>query len=98
MRFAWDEEKNQQLQAFRHISFEQIVLAIDDGRVVDVIQNPNQGRYKNQLFILVEIENYVYVVPVVTSESGEEFFLKTIYQSRFNTSCLSSIDNAAKAA
>jgi len=37
-------------------------------------KNQNRERYKNQLFILVEIENYVYVVPAVRSESGEEFF------------------------
>jgi hypothetical protein len=49
---------------------------------VDVLEHPNQEKYKGQVFILVERENYIYVVPASISESGEECHLKTIYPSR----------------
>jgi len=82
MRFLWDEEKNSLLKAHRNISFEQILLSIESRHIVDVIEHPNQGKYKGQIFILVERYNYIYVVPAKISDSGEECYLKTIYPSR----------------
>ena len=82
MRFSWNEEKNNLLKRRREISFEQIVLSIENNQVVDVIENPNQEKYKGQVFILVDFENYIYVVPATISDSEEECFLKTIFPSR----------------
>ncbi len=82
MRFLWQEDKNELLKRHRNISFEQIVLSIENGQVLDVIENPNQEKYKGQVFILVEKDNYVYIVPAVISDSGEECRLKTVYPSR----------------
>lgn len=67
--FDWDEEKNAKLKAERDISFEDIVVAIDKGDLLDIIK-----------MFVVNIENYVYVVPFVEDE--EKYFLKTIYPSR----------------
>ena len=82
MRFLWKEDKNDLLKQHRKISFEQIVLSIENKQIVDVLEHPNQEKYKGQIFILVESNNYVYVVPAYISDSGEECHLKTIYPSR----------------
>ncbi|MCL2763397.1 MAG: toxin [Treponema sp.] len=82
MKFVWQEEKNKLLKQERNISFEQIVLAIENKQVVDVLEHPNQEKYKGQKCILVESNNYVYVVPATILDSGEECHLKTIYPSR----------------
>jgi len=82
MRFTWKEEKNDLLKRSRNISFEQIVLAIENKQVVDVIEHPNQEKYKGQIFIMVEQNDYIYVVPASISDTEEECYLKTIYPSR----------------
>jgi len=82
MRFVWNEDKNNVLRQQRKISFEQILTAIEDKQVVDVIEHPNKVKYKGQIYIMVNYDEYVYVVPAVISELGEECFLKTIYPSR----------------
>ena len=82
MKFLWKEEKNELLKKHRKISFEQIVLAIENKKVVDVFEHPNQEKYKGQKYILVEYNNYVHVVPVKISDSGEECHLITVYPSR----------------
>jgi len=82
MRFLWKEEKNELLKRHRNISFEQIVLSIEEKQVVDVIEHPNRKKYKGQVFILVKYNNYIYVVPAFISDSGDECHLKTIYPSR----------------
>jgi uncharacterized DUF497 family protein len=82
MRFVWSEDKNNVLRQQRKISFEQILTAIEEKQVVDVIEHPNKVKYKGQIYIMVNYEEYIFVVPAVISESGEECFLKTIYPSR----------------
>ena len=82
MKFLWEEKKNELLKQHRKISFEQIVSLIENKQIVDVIEHPNQEKYKGQIFILVERTNYVYVVPALISDSGEKCNLKTIYSSR----------------
>ena len=82
MRFKWNNDKNELLKQHRNISFEQIVLSLEDKQVVDIFEHPNQKNYKGQVFILVEHKNYIYVVPSYISKSGDECHLKTIYPSR----------------
>jgi uncharacterized DUF497 family protein len=78
--FRWNAEKNIQLQSDRGIGFERVVLAIAEGNVLDVIKHPNQEKYSSQRIFIIEISQYVYLVPFV--ESDEEIFLKTIIPSR----------------
>lgn len=78
----WNEHKNELLKQHRKISFEQIILSIENHKVVDVLEHPNQEKYKGQVFFLVENNDYIYVVPALISNSGEECHLKTIYPSR----------------
>jgi hypothetical protein len=82
MRYVWKEDKNELLKKTRNVSFERIILAIEQKNIVDVIEHPNREKYRGQLFILVEMNQYVYVVPAHISPSGEECHLKTIYPSR----------------
>ena len=78
--FDWDEEKNQKLKEERGISFADIQIAFEEDRVLDVIDHPNKKKYANQQMLIVEIEDYVYLVPFVENE--EKIFLKTIIPSR----------------
>ena len=82
MIFNWDDEKNLLLRASRGVSFEQIVAAIEDGGVVDVLRHPNQEKYRNQKIYLVELRDYIYAVPFLKDPENEEIILKTIYPSR----------------
>ena len=37
MRFEWSEEKNRLLKDSRDVTFEDVLLCIDDGRLLDVV-------------------------------------------------------------
>jgi len=78
--FTWNDEKNDWLKNQRKISFEEIVLAIEWGFLPDILEHPNPEKYPGQKFFVVQIEDYVYLVPFVENE--EEVFLKTIIPSR----------------
>ncbi len=78
--FDWNEEKNNLLNETRDISFEEIVFAISNGRILDIVEHPNKDKYPNQKMFIVEVRNYAYIVPFV--EDDEKYFLKTIYPSR----------------
>ena len=78
--FSWNNEKNALLKAERQISFEEIVLYIEMGFLLDVLENPNQEKYKGQKLFVVRVDDYVYLVPFI--ETSNEVFLKTIIPSR----------------
>ena len=79
--FDWNVDKNERLVEQRDISFERIVSAIEQGGLVDVLEHPNQNRYRGQMIYVVDVEEYLYLVPFVTSADGTRF-LKTIIPSR----------------
>jgi uncharacterized DUF497 family protein len=78
--YKWDFQKNEKLKAERGISFEQIVMHIERGDVLDLVAHPNQKKYPDQQIIVIEIYEYAYLVPFVESSEGK--FLKTIIPSR----------------
>lgn len=78
--YRWNYEKNLKLKAERGISFEQVVMHIERGDILDVVQHPNQEKYPNQQIIVVDIDNYAYLIPFVEDENGK--YLKTIIPSR----------------
>lgn len=78
--YRWNYEKNLKLKAERGISFEQVVMHIERGDILDVVRHPNQEKYPNQQIIVVEIDNFAYLVPFVEDENGK--FFKTIIPSR----------------
>jgi uncharacterized DUF497 family protein len=78
--FDWDDDKNSILKETRNISFEEIVFAIANNKLLEVIEHSNKNKYPNQKMFIVEVRNYVYVVPFI--EDDKKYFLKTIYPSR----------------
>ena len=78
--YKWNKEKNERLKTERGMSFEQIIMHIDRDDVLDIVAHSNQEKYPNQQLLVVEINDYVYLVPFVENEKGK--FLKTIIPSR----------------
>ncbi len=78
--FEFDIEKNRTLKIERGVSFEEIILLINEGHLLDVVEHPNKIKYSHQQMYVVDVEGYVYLVPFV--REGNKIFLKTIYPSR----------------
>lgn len=78
--YNWNVEKNQHLLEERGITFERIVFEIGLGNERAVFLHPNQDKYPGQLISVVEVDDYVYLVPFI--ENDTEIFLKTIIPSR----------------
>lgn len=78
--FRWNPEKNAELQAERSITFEQVVVAVEAGGLLDVLSHPNSRKYPNQRILVVTWDGYAYLVPFV--EEAEYYFLKTVIPSR----------------
>ena len=76
----WNEEKNQKLKAERGVGFEDIVQAMESGRMLADIEHPQSGLRANQRVLVVEILGYACAVPYV--EDGGMVFFKTLYHSR----------------
>ncbi|MFZ3209011.1 MAG: toxin [Geobacteraceae bacterium] len=68
------------LRKNRGVCFEQVVILMERGDVLDTIEHPKQDRYSGQKIAIVQIDDYAYLVPYV--EKSEELFLKTIIPSR----------------
>ena len=79
--FDWSTEKNQWLIEQRGLSFEFVVSAIEQGNLVDVLEHPNQDRYPGQMIYVVDLDDYLHLVPFVTQADGTRF-LKMIIPSR----------------
>ncbi|MDB5850232.1 MAG: hypothetical protein JWP29_3984 [Rhodoferax sp.] len=73
-------EKNNKLKAERGVSFESIVVALESGGLLDVLNHPSQAEYPRQRILVVTRDSYAYLVPFV--EERDHFFLKTIIPSR----------------
>lgn len=78
--FDWDELKNAKLLSERGISFGDVQNAIENGKVLKDEVHPNKSKYPNQKMLVVEINNYAYLVPYVEDEV--KIFFKTIVPSR----------------
>ncbi|HOZ02987.1 MAG TPA: toxin [Candidatus Woesebacteria bacterium] len=78
--FDWSEQKNIELKTERGVTFEEVVISINEGGLLAVLRHHNPERYGLQKIMLVILEGYVYLVPCV--EDGEKCFLKTIIPSR----------------
>lgn len=78
--FVWNNDKNEKLKHQRKIGFKDIIFAINNGHLLATAKHPNKKRYKNQKLLIVNINNYAYLVPFVKNQS--EIFLKTIIPSR----------------
>lgn len=75
----WDDEKNRQLKRDRGISFEQIAEMIINKEFLAIVKHSKRA---NQRLFILRIQGYVWVVPFVTANDGETYFLKTAFPSR----------------
>ena len=78
--YAWNKEKNRLLKAERDVSFEQVVVYIAAGDLLDIVEHPNPDKYERQRVFIVKMHEYTWLVPFV--ETDDEIFLKTIIPSR----------------
>ena len=79
-QILWDAEKNAHLHEERGVCFEDVLLALERGALLGLLDHPNQARYPGQKLMVVEIADYAYLVPYVEAE--EYLFLKTVIPSR----------------
>jgi sortase (surface protein transpeptidase) len=80
MIYSWDETKNRYLSINRNMSFERTLVALEEGDILQVLQNPNQYKYKNQKIYILNIDNYAWVVPF--RDEADKRVLITAYPSR----------------
>jgi hypothetical protein len=73
LKFIWNETKNERLRLTRGVGFKEVLT----GRFLDVIEHPVR---KDQQLMIFEYHGYCWVVPFI--ETGDGYFLKTIYPSR----------------
>ncbi|HIG36545.1 MAG TPA: toxin [Oceanospirillaceae bacterium] len=81
-RIVWDIDKANLLALDvdrGKVTFEECVVAIEDGRLLDDVPHPST-HYKHQRLLILNINNYAYVVPYV--EDDTRIFFKTIFPSR----------------
>jgi len=83
IEYEYKAEKNAKLKKERGISFEEIIFCINNGGLLDVIQHPNTNKYANQCFYVVDVKDYVHLLPFVREKN--RVFLKTIFPSRKHT-------------
>ena len=78
----YNYKKNELLKKERCIGFEDVILSLENGNLLDDIFHPNKEKYSNQdiFIIFIRIKDYVYLVPYIETE--DEIFLKTIIPSR----------------
>ena len=80
----WSVEKERLLQqddTRGGVTFADCLVAIDEGRILDILAHPTRA---NQSLLILNIEDYAYVVPYVTETDGSWFF-KTVFPSRKHT-------------
>ena len=76
----WNAAKNESLEVSRGVTFEAVVVAVEAGGLLDVVEHPNVAWYPGQRVLVVAVDDYVHLVPFV--EERDYVFLKTIIPSR----------------
>ena len=77
---SWDSKKNDLLRQEREMSFEEVIVAVHEGNILDILEHKNKQKFAHQKILVVNIHHYAYLVPFIENE--EEIFLKTIIPSR----------------
>ncbi|MBZ5496812.1 MAG: toxin [Acidobacteriia bacterium] len=75
---VWDEAKNEKLAAARDVRFEDVIVEIVSGRVLDILEHRVR---KNQKILVVNLGERVHAVPFLWDSDGN-MILKTIYPTR----------------
>lgn len=78
-KYVWDDEKSKKLKKERGIDFEDIVILIEGGFVLALIEHSNKVKYPNQKIYVINVNSYAYCVPCIENE--ESVRLITIFPS-----------------
>ena len=78
--FDYNRDKSIKLKEQRGVSFEEVIDALKNNRLLDTLEHPNKKRYGKQRIFIVEHKGYAYGIPFI--EDDKRIFLKTIYPSR----------------
>ncbi len=78
--YDYNDAKNSKLLQERGIGFEDIITILDTKGYLAVIDHPNPTKYPNQQIYMIDVNNYVYLVPF--EKHNNKCVLKTIYPSR----------------
>jgi uncharacterized DUF497 family protein len=54
MKYLFDEEKSLKLKRERGVSFEDIVSAIEEKKVIKILRHPNTEKYSLQKIMLIQ--------------------------------------------
>lgn len=81
--FEYDPEKDQKLRQERNISFDEIIMLIHEGKLIDILDHPNQSQYAKQKIYVLDVDGYVWLIPYVQNDN--RIFLKTAFPSRKHT-------------
>jgi hypothetical protein len=60
--------KNAWLMRERGVCFEQIIALIEIGKLIQVLEHHDQAKYPKQLLYEVDVDGYVYIVPVARND------------------------------
>jgi len=77
----WSNEKNIWLKKNRQVSFETIEIKLLIKDIIGIVPHTS-NKYAHQFLIIVNIDEYIYIVPFVINEKEKIIFLKTIIPSR----------------
>ena len=78
--YEFSPDKNNWLKKERGLSFDEIIAAIENDQLLDVLIHPNQAKYPSQKIYVVNISSYAFLIPFIEEE--HHIFLKTIIPSR----------------
>ena len=79
-KYIYDEQKDLKLKEERGLCFDEVITAISNEQVLDIIPHYNKKDYPNQKILIIEINDYVYLVPYL--EEDDLLILKTVIPSR----------------
>jgi len=80
MKFDWNDDKNELLKATRGISFEEVVEAISNDKLLDVLAGTE--KYPHQRRFVLNIKNYACIAPFYYDEDSDTCHLITIMRDR----------------
>ena len=81
LHYEFSADKNRHLIQERSVSFEDVISALNNEKLLDIIEHPNYLKYPNQMIYVINLNGYIYLVPFVR-KNPQTVFLKTIFPSR----------------
>ena len=61
--YNWNIQKNEILKKQRKVSFEKVMDAMMNGKILDIIKRPNSEKYPDQKIFIIDVDDYSYLIP-----------------------------------